>query len=1021
MKTQESNAPSTDSMPMQVPPGVARVLKEYQSRVRRVRLTEAVCVVVLMLGLSYLSLFLLDRVSDPSRLLRGILWFIGMMTLITWLPWIVYRWVWQSRRLDQVARILKTQQPRVGDHLLGIVELALSQRKTNQSEVLVQAALRQADREMTGKSFVRHVPHPRHRQWTFIAVAVLSVSGILLLCLPTAGLNSLQRWLKPWSLIERFTFTRIEPLPSEVVVPDSEETPLTIALKEDSTWTPTEGTMHVGRQTVKSTIDGGLYGFRLPPQKEPVTAKLKIGDVFGRVQIQPKTRPELSDLTAHITLPNYLLHNHTLTQAIRGGAFNMVKGSVVRVNAVASRELVSARLGELDMQTDGLRVASSPLEVNESQSVKLTWLDHLGLSPAVPLKLQLNVVPDAPPSIAVHGLKTQTVMMEQSVLSFKVDAADDFGIRRVGLKWNRTTEGGSSATSSANSDTAKDAGLESGEQIIYSGEPDKNVVASLSATLSPARDKIAPQSIELRVFAEDYMPDRPRQYSSPIVVHILSEADHATWLMRRIDAWMRQCFENYDREQQLFHRNQELSTLPNGERGQLKTLRALERQAAAEQSQSKRLRGLNETAKQALIDCTQNRKINPRHLEQLSGLIAELIVIADQKMPIAATHLQNASKQASQVDSELSKALTVQEELLSQYQSIVERMRALMRKIEGTSYATRLQALSREELMLGGDIRRTSAAEFGKLTAAINSSTQSRLDLLATRQTGLSKLLQELMSDMEGTIERAPSEKVKAVFDEMSDEEIVMKGKYVSDQVSVNDSGVAVAQCECLADSFYRWAEQLMLEGESEQQDGEPKQGNLPAELAVELMRILKRETDLREETRELEQVRAGQEAAAVHRHIEGLAKVQVDLAVRTATVIKKVIALPNGEATYGKDIERLTDAIAAMRDAESLFVKHETSVATIAAETDAIELLQNSRRSKSSKGGSGNGAGDGERSGADLAGLASVLEGKTQDSMARPGRATDLSTGNESDRVPEEFRAGMDRLYEAMEKSIER
>ncbi len=32
--------------------------------------------------------------------------------------------------------------------------------------------------------------------------------------------------------------------------------------------------------------------------------------------------------------------------------------------------------------------------------------------------------------------------------------------------------------------------------------------------------------------------------------------------MRRIDSWIRQCFENYDREQQLFHINQELSTQP---------------------------------------------------------------------------------------------------------------------------------------------------------------------------------------------------------------------------------------------------------------------------------------------------------------------------------------------------------------------------------------------------------------------------------------------------------------------------
>ncbi len=62
-----------------------------------------------------------------------------------------------------------------------------------------------------------------------------------------------------------------------------------------------------------------------------------------------------------------------------------------------------------------------------------------------------------------------------------------------------------------------------GERVVYAGGPDQSSLVGLSGTLNPIRDQIKPQSIELRVFAEDYLPDRPRQYSAPFIVHILSK------------------------------------------------------------------------------------------------------------------------------------------------------------------------------------------------------------------------------------------------------------------------------------------------------------------------------------------------------------------------------------------------------------------------------------------------------------------------------------------------------------------
>ncbi len=110
------------------------------------------------------------------------------------------------------------------------------------------------------------------------------------------------------------------------------------------------------------------------------------------------------------------------------------------------------------------------------------------------------------------------------------------------------------------------------------------------------------------------------------------------------------------------------------------------------------MQSLNEVAKQVVSDCAQNSKINPQHLDQLTGLITELVVIAEQKMPSTARHLEEAAKSANQSAASLPQALETQEDLLADYQSILERLRALMSRIEETSFAVRLQALCQQEL-----------------------------------------------------------------------------------------------------------------------------------------------------------------------------------------------------------------------------------------------------------------------------------------------------------------------------------
>ncbi len=222
------------------------------------------------------------------------------------------------------------------------------------------------------------------------------------------------------------------------------------------------------------------------------------------------------------------------------------------------------------------------------------------------------------------------------------------------------------------------------------------------------------------------------------------------------------------------------------------------------------MQSLNEVAKQVVSDCAQNSKINPQHLDQLTGLITELVVIAEQKMPSTARHLEEAAKSANQSAASLPQALETQEDLLADYQSFLRALRALMSRIEETSFAVRLQALCQQELKLADEVRMVSSADFGKPPAVVRESLVRRLGLLADKHNGMTKLLQTIMEDMEGSLERRPNEQVQEVLDDMSDEDVHAKCDFVAEQLKLNDSGVATAQCEFLADSFHRWAEQLM-------------------------------------------------------------------------------------------------------------------------------------------------------------------------------------------------------------------
>ena len=514
------NGPET--VRLSLPESLRNQLLEFRKRVWTVKSIEALAIALLGFLLAFLVVYCMDRFFDTPRQLRGMLLLVALLVGCV-VPWACYRWIWKRRRLDQLAMLLRYRHPSVGDQLLGIIELVDNEQEQARSLELCSAAVEQVAEDAKSRDLVNAIPQARHVLFGRLAAAGLLVALVLLALSPAATANAWIRYLMPWHDTPRYTFTMIDGLPNNHVVPHGEVFPLTLRLKEQTRWKPETAQIQFdGGQPIQTRLDGDHYVFDCPPQLAETSLRIKIGDYFQRVSISPTGRPELTDVMAEIELPRYLQRTENLRKDMRSGVGTFVIGSKAKIQATASRPLKTAALngGPLDVEKEVLQ--SDWVSVDAHQQLSIQWQDNLGLAGQKPFKLTLNSRDDEAPSIVCEGLPRQRVVLDSENLPFQVRCVDDFGIRRVGIEWK-----GLDTTMSSPA---------VGERLLGAGSATSEEL-NLNGTFCAKTLGIAPQPVQVRMFAEDYLPDRERVYSPVYTLYVLSPEDHAIWMTDQLSKW----------------------------------------------------------------------------------------------------------------------------------------------------------------------------------------------------------------------------------------------------------------------------------------------------------------------------------------------------------------------------------------------------------------------------------------------------------------------------------------------------
>lgn len=621
-----------DDPPNALPPELTEKLTEFRRQVRVIKFVEGLLAALCGLALSWMVVFILDRFCETPGWLRATLLLGGAAVGGIGLPLLWHRWVWRQRRLEDVARLIRRRFPRLGDQLLGIVDLVgeASAEHPDRSERLVRAAIAQAADSVRDKDLSAAVPDARHRRWALAAGALAVPAMVAGFIVPDAARNAAARWLMPWRDTDRYTFAQVDPPPKTLVVPYAEPFEMSAELSDDTRWIPGKGKARIpGQPKLEVAVEEARYPFAFPPQKEDTEIALAVGDDREKVRLEPRTRPELTKLTAKVRLPDYLKYDRDLDVEVRGGTIRLLGGAAVSWVAEASRELKSGSLdGEPAMIAEG-RLLTDYRTVTESAELVFTWKDVLGLAPREPVTLRVRSVEDEAPSLSARRETQEPVVLDSEVVAFDLSVGDDFGIREVGLEWKPVGGGPEDET-------------RIGGKIAAAGAPDLRNLET-RATFSAAREGLEPGSYEVRAWAEDYLEGRGRVHSPAFLLHVLDSTDHALWLTGQFGKWLDAARESYEREQQLHQINQELRALAATELDRPENRRRVARQAADEQANAARLDSLNDSGRRLVEQGTRNPEFDAKRLESWATMLQMLDDIAEKRMPSVANLLKESS------------------------------------------------------------------------------------------------------------------------------------------------------------------------------------------------------------------------------------------------------------------------------------------------------------------------------------------------------------------------------------------
>ena len=1011
------------SYPTQLPENLRAKFQSLERRLWWVDTTIAVCGALSGLIISYALIFISDRFWDTPPVLRGICTLAGL-SVSAWFAWgWLKHWVWQKRDSRALANVVQRKHRRLGDRLLGIVELAdEGKRPANVSAELCRAAIDQVSTEAVRFDFGEAVATRKPKMYFLVAVLLLALILAPWFLVPGASWNALTRWIWPGQSVERYTFVSLEKLPSNLVVPHGEPFEILCAVKLHPFWKIERASGQYERQTpVEAPILGGKAIFKIPAQTKAGLLTLKIGDVTKRIAVEPTFRPALKQLAARVHFPEYLKYPDA-DDVVRNGAYSFLEGSQAIFKGQASRNLATASLDLTRVETgagkpEELTVRGAEFQTSQTALDGLTrgvfkWRDQLGLAAAAPWSLTFQSKKDAAPEASCPDQAAAVAMLAEEVLEIKTAAEDDYGLRELGVTWDCLRRQETNVV--AHADT-----------ILKPGAPQSRTLGA-SFRFSPTLLHLPEDSVvTLRSYAVDYLPGRHRAESALHRIHILSREEHARLVQQQFEKLAAELEEVTRREESLAEAGRETKNLSPEKLAAEVTAKKLADQAAEQAAIARKMEEMAKKGAENIREAMRNKSIPNSMIEQWAKNMEAMQNISSAQIPPATQALSSAQQNPGQRSEEVDKAVEQENKVIAALQELQKKMGSTLDRMQAATIVQRLRKVSGFEKEIGDTLRKMLPETIGLAADKLPAPHKETASRLVSGQEKTGQESQSLQDEISRFFDRTSVTNYGHVVLQMKETKVIEEiGKNI-DLLRRYVAVSATAQVDVFSKRFEEWAAVIEAaqppDDSSSKSDGESGQMDEAAlRRLLALMRLRQAEDNVRENTTALEDMK------------EGRFSYREDSKV--LSVFQSFIADDVQKLRDSGPSEFLPQAQEAMNEADKFLNKPRTDKPTIAAETDAINLLDAEIKSMM-KSGKGKGAGAGMMAllsqmmgmGAGSSPGQSMMGGTTDKrnvpttgnttGAGAEARTTQKTSGRDNRVVPAEFREALQNYYKAVDQ----
>ena len=949
---------------IQLPDSLVAQLQAYERKLRRMETLVALAGGLAGLLITYVLLFAFDRFVNTPVWARAVLTVTGALLAAWFAQGWARHWLWERRGPAQLAKLLQKHFRVLGDRLQGVIELTqIEELPANISPALLRAAIRQVADDSGKHRFEDAVPKRPARRWALAGITAAALTAAPFVFAPRAATNALQRWAMPLADVERYTFTTVEKLPDALYIPHGEAFELAVGLRPDAEWKPSYASARIERQESLSTfVHDAKALFKFPGQTHDGTLSLRFGDYLKDIAVRPLHRPELKELAARVTLPEYLGYPEQRV-AVNGTIADFLAGSSVSFEGKISRAVGGGSLAAGKLKLD----ASAKAETFTTPSTELAklgaeialrWTDIHGLTPVQPYTLKLGTVQDAPPRVEIQNLESQEIaILPNEEVRFTLTAADDFGLKEMWVAWTtRSINDKPKDAKKGAADKSKDwvADLwnewksqaevkpEAGDAKkpvpelphIAGGQTVREVTRPL--VWAPAALGVPPDSVvELTGYALDYLPKREPSTSWKLTIFVLSPEKHAERIRERMDQVLKQLDERIRDEERAIEENKGIAE----NKEDLKTEKAgeeIKRVEASEKANEDALGKLAEQMAEVMKDALRNKEMPTDTLNEWSKIAETLQKQAAPKMQEASQNMAQASQSPQQREDEMKKAMDNQQQALDAMREAAGKMKSTNENLFARNFYNRLKLAASVEQQISDGLKKLAKATVGLKPEEIGAGEKKSFEGVAGKQDGNVKDVDALQNDMTTFLRRMPNEKYQTVVSEMEEKRAVPELGELANFVRANLGLKSVGRAKTWGDQLNAWAEMLRDEAQGGGKGGGQMDPDM-MELMIALVRVAVSEDNIREQTGELERTK---EKNPNHADDSGkLATTQNQL----SGTLREIEGNPKFAKvmSYTGDLLPLLEQVTTlMHEVSGELIKPNTGAETAAAEGIIIEML---------------------------------------------------------------------------------